>query len=548
MKYSIDKIMGKKIKHGIKPLDIMRSKNNLDMMTIEDYLIKYNPDKNMFTLKELIFKLESNCKIYSKGKEHGEEQIFGGYISEKINRHFTELIKGKQKTISNRKYKIIFAVDNRDLASYATEANKKILRNANSKRKRILNARYNYSDPLNRIHGFMVLDDAPCLCKPKKSTYLSIVIICANSHSSKSNIKAVGAYLLMFVFIMAYQYKFHKIILEVTNDMNDIKEAIRDQESPDTDSEDESDGGDEEDESDAEDESDGGDEEDESDAEDESDGGDEEDESDSEDESDDGDESEGGEDTDEGSETGDSDEDGEGDDNKCCGIKIKNNLMCNADGYYDDVVKDKTNYLTRQKELELHSVSNLIELCECYSIDLDECYNNLSLDKLHKLIKEYTNGSRKFKQKNRLIKELRLIESADDELLKKRYVQCILGFEFWNFNEYEDPFENLTCDIPHDFGDLDPEVHGYGGDNYTIGKNSTKDLYCNFYEKHGFIEDATLNTVEKCFTGDPLPSMYINIKKTKLKDLIKVFIERKYFSQTSDYCGANIAEENIIIK
>ena len=47
--------------------------------------------------------------------------------------------------------------------------------------------------------------------------YLSIVIICANPMDQSSHIKGIGSYLLMFSMIKAYEYKFHKIILEVTN-------------------------------------------------------------------------------------------------------------------------------------------------------------------------------------------------------------------------------------------------------------------------------------------------------------------------------------------
>ena len=136
----------------------------------------------------------------------------------------------------------------------------------------------------------------------------------------------------------------------------------------------------------------------------------------------------------------------------------------------------------------------------------------------------------------------------DDLLLRNRFIQAILEFEYWNFNEYEDSYKDITCDSDWDFKGLDEGKYGYGGEKYNIGKDSTKELYCKFYEKHGFIEDGSLNTKEKCFTEDPLPAMYISLKDTPLNDLIKVFIERKYYRQTSEYCGADIPEDKIIIK
>ena len=38
------------------------------------------------------------------------------------------------------------------------------------------------------------------------------------------------------------------------------------------------------------------------------------------------------------------------------------------------------------------------------------------------------------------------------------------------------------------------------------------------YEKHGFRENPDLNTKEKCFSIDPLPSMEIILGENKLED------------------------------
>ena len=59
-----------------------------------------------------------------------------------------------------------------------------------------------------------------------------------------------------------------------------------------------------------------------------------------------------------------------------------------------------------------------------------------------------------------------------------------------------------------------------------------------------------LNVKEKCFTADPLPAMYINTKDNTLENLIRVFIERKFYQKPSDYCesiGLKIPPEKIII-
>ena len=41
-----------------------------------------------------------------------------------------------------------------------------------------------------------------------------------------------------------------------------------------------------------------------------------------------------------------------------------------------------------------------------------------------------------------------------------------------------------------------------------------------------------LNLKQKCFSADPLPAMYINTKENTLENLIRVFIERKFYQRT----------------
>ena len=548
MSYSIDKIMKKKIKSGkdtVMPLDILRSKNNLDIMSLEEFLTVYNPDKEAFTLKELVYKLESNCKIFTKDKVHGEAQVTDTYILEKLSRHFTELKEGaKKNTVNNRKYKIFFAVDNRDIDSYATQENLKVLRNANKKRKNILKARYTYENSLNRIHGFIILDDSSCLCKPKKSKYLNIVIICANPHSSKSDIKAVGSYLLLFSIIMAYQYKFNKLILEVTNDENDIDSALKEEEDSESEEEDSESEEEEDDSSGDEKDDSSGDEKDDSSGDEKDDSsGDEEDDS-SGDEEDDSSADE--EDDSSGDEEDDSSPDEDNDENKkCCSINIINNIKCNED-YEENNSKDKYEFRSRKIELEKHNIDDLFELSICYDIDITDYYNKLPINKIQLLLKSHRIKCT-LKKKSALIKKLEDFELSNDVLFKKRLISFILDFEYWNFNEYEDVYENITCDSDWNLEGLDPKIHGYGGENYIKGKDSTKDLYCKFYERHGFIEDSALNLTEKCFKRDPLPSMHIILKDNKLENLLKVFIDRKYYQQTSDYCGANIPANKLVM-
>jgi len=476
MVYSLSSIMNSQLNLGkgnTYPLKKYRELNSLDFMTIEEFLFKYNKDLDKFTLRQLVSKLEKNCTVYGPGKlSKGDAQVNSSFIYEVIARHYTEA-KGHDEKIkldsdirandNNRKYLIYFVVDNRSIPSYFDMKKHRV-----KYRRKKLQERYTYSNPLNRIHGFCMLDDDPCLCRDEGQNYLSIKVICANPFASKANIKAVGSYILMFIMCMAYKYHFDKLILEVTN--SEAADILGEEEDEgDSDSEDE-----EEDEVEDEDE----------------------DEDEVEDEYEDEDEDE-----------DDSDEE-EDDGRKCCDVAISNNIKCNDDEEddedYDSDTKDKYDYVERIDELDqLHGKKDLIELCECYELD--------------------------FSKKN----------------LKTELIYKIVKFEFWTPEEFEDSFENEDCESEWMTED-DPDL-GYGGKRYLAGKKETKNLYCKFYEKHGFRENSKLNTDEKCFSIDPLPSMEIKIGENRLEDLLKVFFERNYYKQTSQFCGV-VKPDKILLK
>ena len=165
----------------MKPLYEYRKLNNLDIMSLEEYLVKYNTDLDKFTLKQLVKKLEKNCTIYGVGKlSSGEAQVYGEYIYEVIARHYTEskghgdeghidLDTDITASDDNRKYLIYLAVDNRPVSGYFNPKHHRV-----GYRRKKLQKRYTYSNPLNRIHGFTVLDDEPCLCREDGMNYLSI--------------------------------------------------------------------------------------------------------------------------------------------------------------------------------------------------------------------------------------------------------------------------------------------------------------------------------------------------------------------------------------
>ena len=69
MTYSLSSIMNTTVNidgSSIKPLKNYQSLNNLDLMTLEQFLFKYNRDLDKFTLKQLVAKLENNIPFLAQ--------------------------------------------------------------------------------------------------------------------------------------------------------------------------------------------------------------------------------------------------------------------------------------------------------------------------------------------------------------------------------------------------------------------------------------------------------------------------------------------------
>ena len=232
MKYSINRIRKYKIKYNkrrIRVLDEFKSKNNLDLMYIEDYLRIYNEKRDKFTLKDLISKLEMICSIIGKNG-HLYPEVSDECIEEKLSRHHND-----------KKYDIILAVDQRNITHYACkEEITKIERAGGKKRRKRLKDRYTYDNPLNRIHGFVIYDKNPgppgILNMDKR--VLSIEVIGSNPYASRNGFKAIGTMLLLYIIMLGKIHKFDKIILEIANEDAEIDDECDINDTGDNDSED----------------------------------------------------------------------------------------------------------------------------------------------------------------------------------------------------------------------------------------------------------------------------------------------------------------------
>ena len=176
-----------------------------------------------------------------------------------------------------------------------------------------------------------------------------------------------------------------------------------------------------------------------------------------------------------------------------------------------DELQEPYDYLLRVQELNQYNLNELLELAECYNIEINKPIKKL-------------NSKLKNEMKNNIILE-------------------IILFEFWQFEEVEQ--DKISCDTTYDIGNCNPDVYNYLGINYLLGKNSNQDLYCKFYEKHGFRENPNLNTLYKCFDKYPLPSMELDLYKSDnplfFNDLLEsIFIKRIPHIPYSEYCKTKL--------
>ena len=198
----------------IYPIRKFQEKNHLELMYMETFLSLFNPDKDIFSLDDLVQKLAVCCKDFSKCSR-GESYVSDDYIHEKICRHYVE-----------NKYQIVFAIDMRNIPHYACDDELKKIKKAGGKdRRQRLNDRHTYDNPLNRIHGMIIYDDNPCQYQFAQNIQkmLCIRIICANPFASRNGLKGIGSMLLLYTILLGKIYNFDKVILEVTNDKAEIE-------------------------------------------------------------------------------------------------------------------------------------------------------------------------------------------------------------------------------------------------------------------------------------------------------------------------------------
>ena len=92
--------------------------------------------------------------------------------------------------------------------------NKPTLRRGGVERRRKIKHRYSYENPMNRIHGYMFLEDIDNTLIPEDKDFLSLTLICSSIFSDK---RGIGSDLMDILLSHSKEKGFTDVVLEVSN-------------------------------------------------------------------------------------------------------------------------------------------------------------------------------------------------------------------------------------------------------------------------------------------------------------------------------------------
>ena len=178
-----------------------------------------------FTLGEFI-------REYCVLLEHYYDEDFGSEFLEEV---LTEKVFS---STSSKKTSILCLVDTRDVTLSCSK--KQALRRGGVSRRRKIKHRYSYENPFNRIHGYMIVENANNSLTPTGKDLLSLSLVCSSVFSEK---RGIGSDLMDILIAYTKKCSFTDIVLEVANEYSgkgfDSDEEDSDEEDSDSDEEEE---------------------------------------------------------------------------------------------------------------------------------------------------------------------------------------------------------------------------------------------------------------------------------------------------------------------
>ena len=95
--------------------------------------------------------------------------------------------------------------------------NKPVLRKGGKKRRQKIKHRYSYENPMNRIHGFVFVENGNNNLTPEDKNILSLSMICSSTFTDK---KGIGSDMLDLLLKHSKEVGFTDIVLEVANEFS----------------------------------------------------------------------------------------------------------------------------------------------------------------------------------------------------------------------------------------------------------------------------------------------------------------------------------------
>lgn len=92
---------------------------------------------------------------------------------------------------------------------------KPTLRRGGVERRRKIKHRYSYENPMNRIHGYMFLEDIDNTLIPEDKDFLSLTLVCSSIFSDK---RGIGSDLMDILLSHSKEKGFTDVVLEVSNE------------------------------------------------------------------------------------------------------------------------------------------------------------------------------------------------------------------------------------------------------------------------------------------------------------------------------------------
>ena len=136
--------------------------------------------------------------------------------------------------LDNWKTHILCLVDTRDILFSSPK--KPTLRRGGVKRRRKIKHRYSYENPMNRIHGYLVVEKADNSLTPENKKLLSLSLVCSSIFSDK---RGIGSDLMDILLDFSKEQGFTDVVLEVANEYSGIGQESEEEESEEEESEEE---------------------------------------------------------------------------------------------------------------------------------------------------------------------------------------------------------------------------------------------------------------------------------------------------------------------